>query len=127
MATTEKKVNVRSTAESNYHVLNSLTPLHLHPPLFYPPIILFSEDLFEQRLLSPQEGPSLEILLTSRENDPIQGFFFYYFLIFHHGRLKSNFNGTLIYISFLVKKNILSIDKFNSSKMFFSVSRAICV
>lgn len=31
-----EKVKLGATVESNYHVLNGSTPLHLHPPLFFP-------------------------------------------------------------------------------------------
>lgn len=34
--TRPKKVTFSTTVECNYHVLNSLTHPHLHPPLFFP-------------------------------------------------------------------------------------------
>lgn len=56
--TPPKKVTFSATLECNYHVLNSLTPPHLHPPLFF----LFSEGFFfllfraKITLDSPKEG-----------------------------------------------------------------------
>lgn len=34
--TRPKKVTFSTTVQCNYHVLNSLTHPHLHPPLFFP-------------------------------------------------------------------------------------------
>lgn len=61
--TPPKKVTFSATLECNYHVLNSLTPPHLHPPLF----CLFSEGfLFHFRakitLSSVKEGERLFFL-----------------------------------------------------------------
>lgn len=71
------KVIIRGTAESNYHVLNGLTPLHLHPPLFHPSYsFLWRWYWAKITLCNAHGGSSLEIFPNWLENYLILLFFF---------------------------------------------------